>query len=118
MFVLPFAIFGFLHFGPLEFSVPYVPSFLPFPALWVYFSGLCLMAFTLSALVKKYDGLASLLLGFMLFLFVLMIHVPKAASGDFLGVIAVFRDTAMAGAAWLYFSSLASDYRFTGFRTE
>lgn len=118
LFIVPFAAFGFLHFGPLEFSLSYIPSYLPFPAFWVYFTGACLIAFTLSAILKKLDGLAALLLGIMLLLFVLMIHIPKAIEGDFLQVIATFRDTAMAGAAFIYFTSMAFDMRFTGLRRK
>ncbi len=114
-FILPFAAFGFLHFGPLEFSLPYIPSYLPFPAFWVYFTGICLMAFTLSAIIKKLDALAAFLLGVMLLLFVLLVHIPKAIEGDFLQVIATFRDTAMAGAAFIYASLMAKDYRFVNF---
>lgn len=118
LFVLPFAAFGFLHFGPLEFSLPYIPSFLPFPAFWVYCTGLCLIAFTLSTILKKWDGLAAVLLGVMLLLFVILIHVPKAIQGDFLQVIATFRDTAMAGAAFIYATNMAADCRALPFNTE
>lgn len=114
LFIFPFAVFGFLHFGPLEFSLPYVPSWLPAPAFWVYFIGGCLLAFTLSAALKKLDGLAAILLAVLLLVFVLTIHLPKAASGDFLGIIATFRDVCMAGAALLYAAYLAQDLRFTG----
>ena len=116
LFVLPFAAFGMLHFGPLEFSLPYIPSYLPFPAFWVYFTGLCLLAFTLSTILKKWDGLAAVLLGAMLLLFVLMIHIPKAVEGDFLQVIATLRDTAMAGAAFIYATTMAADHRFLPFK--
>jgi len=115
LFILPFAAFGFLHFGPLEFSLPYVPSYLPFPALWVYFTGMCLMSFTLSAIIKKLDGLAAFSLGIMLLFFVLIVHMPEAIDGDFLQVIASLRDTAMAGAAFIYGSFVAKDYRFVKF---
>lgn len=117
LFVLPFAAFGFLHFGPLEFSIDYVPQWLPAPAFWVYFVGVCLLAFPISALLKKWDGLASLLLAILLMIFVLSIHIPKAISGDFLGVIATFRDVCMSGAALLYLAYLAKDYRFTGLKS-
>ncbi|MGD1840297.1 MAG: DoxX family protein [Thermonemataceae bacterium] len=113
LFILPFAAFGFLHFGPIAFSLPYVPAWLPIPAFWVYFTGACLVAFALSAFTGKLDGLASLLLAFLLITFVATIHIPKVISGDFLGVIATFRDTCMAGAALLYFVFAAQDYRFT-----
>ncbi len=112
LFIIPFAAFGLLHFGPLEFSLPYIPDFLPFPAFWVYFSGTALLAFVVSAVWSKYDRLAGLLLALMLLLFVVLIHLPKAIGGDFLGVIAAFRDLAMAGAALLYASAFARDPRF------
>ena len=118
LFVLPFAAFGFLHFGPLEFSLPYIPDFLPFPSFWVYFTGICLIAFTASVLLKKLDGLASLLLGIMMLAFVGLIHIPAAIDGDFLQVIASFRDTAMAGAAFIYLTTIARDLRFTGLENQ
>lgn len=114
LFVIPFAIFGLLHFGPLEFSLPYVPAWLPAPVFWVYFLGICLFAFTVSAIARRLDGLASLLLAFLLLIFVVVIHIPTAFSGDFVGGIAIMRDTAMAGAALLYAVYVAADKRFTG----
>lgn len=118
LFILPFAVFGLLHFGPLEFSLPYIPSYLPFPVFWIYFTGACLIAFTLSAAIKKWDGVASILLGVMLLAFVGMIHIPKAIEGDFLQLIATFRDTGVAGAAFIYATTLAKDLRFTGIKKQ
>ena len=117
LFTLPFAVFGFLHFGPLAFSLPYVPGWLPAPAFWVYFTGACLIAFSISAAVGRLDGLASLLLAVLMLTFVLTIHVPKALAGDFLGIIATARDTGMAGAALLYATTMAKDLRYCGFST-
>lgn len=114
MFVIPFAIFGFLHFGPLEFSLPYVPTWLPFPAFWVYFTGACLMGFAISAMVGKLDKLASLLLCILLLVFVLTIHIPKAMGGDFVSVIGSIRDLCMAGASVLYGAFVATDASYTG----
>lgn len=111
-FILPFAVFGLLHFGPLQFSLPYVPTFLPFPALWVYFTGACFLAFVVSAVWGKYDRLAALLLALMMGLFVMLIYIPGAVGGDFKAIIAVCRDTAMMGAALLYAGAYAKDKRF------
>ena len=99
LFVLPFLAFGFLHFGPLEFSLPYVPSWLPMPAFWVYFVGVCFILFVVSVLIKKYDKLAAVLLALCLFLFVILIHIPSAMAGDFKSVIGSVRDLTMCGAA-------------------
>ena len=114
LFILPFAAFGLLHFGPLEFSLPYVPPWLPFPAFWVYFVGVCLIAFVIAAAFRRLDGLAALALAALLLIFVFTIHLLKAFTGDFLGIIATFRDSCMAGASVLYAYHLATDLRFTG----
>jgi uncharacterized membrane protein len=113
-FILPFLAFGFLHFGPLEFSLPYVPKWLPFPAFWVYFVGVCFMLFTVSAILKKYDKLAAVLLALCLFLFVVLVHIPAAITGDFKAVIGSIRDLAMMGAALMYAGAYAKDDRLIG----
>lgn len=109
LFALPMAIFGFLHFGPAEFTLHYVPDWLPFPAFWVYLSGIALMLFTLAFILGRKDRLAGWLLALELLLFVVLIHLPTMVDGDFLGVIATFRDTAMAGAALLFAEGFARD---------
>lgn len=112
LFILPFAVFGFLHFGPLGFTIDYIPDYLPFKVFWIYFSGACLIAFAASAAFKKYDKLASVLLALELILFVFLIHIPKALEGDFVQFIGIFRDTAMAGAALIYAKFVAKDDRY------
>jgi len=117
LFIIPFAAFGLLHFGPLDYSLSYVPGWLPFPAFWVYATGACLLGFTLSAILRRYDGIASLLLAILMLVFVGSIHLPKAFTGDFLGIIATFRDTCMAGAALLYSTFMATDTRYLSFES-
>ena len=113
-FLIPFLAFGFLHFGPLEFSLPYVPKWLPAPAFWVYFVGVCFILFVVSVLLKKYDKLAAVLLALCLFLFVVLIHIPGAAGGDFKSVIGAIRDLTMCGAALMYAGAFAKDNRIIG----
>jgi uncharacterized membrane protein len=114
LFVFPFALFGLLHFGPLEFSLPYVPAWLPFPAFWVYFVGVCFLLFVLSVFLKKYDKLAAVLLAFCLLLFVIFVHIPTAIGGDFKAIIGSIRDICMAGAALMYAQAFAQDNRLIG----
>ncbi len=114
LFTLPFLAFGFLHFGPLEFSLPYVPKWLPFPAFWVYFVGVCFMLFVLSVFLKKYDKFAAVLLALCLFLFVVLVHIPTAITGDFKAVIGAIRDLTMCGAALMYAGAYAKDNRIIG----
>ena len=115
LFAVPMAVFGLLHFGPLEFSLPYVPAWLPAPAFWIYLAGAGLLAFALSVALGRFDRIAARLLALELLLFVLLTHLPNALDGDFVRAIAVFRDVAMAGAALMYAEGFARDRR-TGFR--
>lgn len=109
IFASVFFIFGLMHFGPLEYSLPYVPDYFPFRPLWVYASGIGLMACSLSAWIGKLDRLAALLLALMMLTFVLLVHLPGAIQGEFVSLIGVFRDTAMMGAALMYADAYAGD---------
>ena len=109
LFTVPMAVFGLLHFGPLEFSLDYVPDWLPFPAFWVYFAGVGLLAFALSVAIGKLDRLAGYFLALEILLFVVLIHAPRAIDGDFISVIASFRDISMAGAALFFAERFARD---------
>lgn len=111
LFALPMAVFGFLHFGPIKFSLPYVPAWLPFPAFWVYFAGAGLLLFALSVVLGKWDRLAAILLAVELLLFIVLTHLPSLIGGDFLGLIATFRDLSMAGAALLFAERFTRDRR-------
>lgn len=113
-FILPFPVFGFLHFGPLEYSLPYVPHWLPFPTFWVYFVGVCFILFVISAMIKKYDKLSAVLLALCLLLFVLLVHIPAAVGGDFKAVVSIFRDNCISGAALMYAKAYAMDERIIG----
>lgn len=112
-FLFAFLFFGLLHFGPLEYSLPYVPRWLPFRVFWVYFVGVCFILFVVSAIVKKYDRLAATLLGVCLLLFVLLIHIPDMVGGNFSSLIGAIRDIAMAGAAWMYAGAYTKEITVT-----
>lgn len=114
LFASMYAVFGLLHFGPSEFTLPYVPDFLPFPVFWVYFAGIALIAFSVSAWLGLLDQLAAVLLALMLLLFIVLIHIPTALEGKFLGVLGIFRDTANLGAALMYADKYARDRRYVG----
>lgn len=115
-FASVFFVFGLLHFGPLEYSLPYVPDFLPFKVFWIYLAGAGQIAFAVSAWTGKLDRLGARALAGMICLFVLMIHIPGVvgaadlASG-FPPFIQIFRDAGMAGAALMYAEAFAQDRR-------
>jgi uncharacterized membrane protein YphA (DoxX/SURF4 family) len=111
MFALTFVMGGLLHVTGAELAAPQVPSFFGAPLFWVYLTGFAQLAFAASALLGRWDRLASLGLFAMMIVFIATMHVPRAAAGDFLGVIATMRDFGYAGAALLYAGAVARDGR-------
>jgi uncharacterized membrane protein len=84
-----------------------VPSWLPFPVVWVYITGLALLAAGISFIINKKVALAGKLLAVMLLVFVVTMHLPSLIGGDSNAMPMVMKDLAMAGAA-LYFSATAN----------
>ena len=107
IFAIPFAIFGIFHFVGAEGMAGMAPGGI----VTVYFVGLALLAASVSMIIGKYDKLATTLLGFMLILFALIIHSSAAMAGDATNFL---KDTALAGAAWMYASNLAKDASIIG----
>lgn len=116
-FVIPFAIFGLFHLMKADAMAGMVPSYMPMGVVWIYLTGLGLIASAISILLGKYDKLASTLLSVMLLLFAGMIYLPGAMAGgeaaqSSLGYL--LRDLSHAGAAMLYAANLAKDRSVIG----
>jgi len=72
---------GLQHFVYSEFVVTLVPSWIPGRRFWTYFTGLALIAGGSGLLVPRTVRLAATLSALMIFLWVLMLHVPRAVTG-------------------------------------
>jgi uncharacterized membrane protein len=99
---MPIAIFGTEHFTATKIIAGMVPGWIPGHMFWALFVGTCLVAAALSIAARKYVWLAAALLGFMICLFVLLIHIPNIAGAPhnrLLWVVAL-RDLAFAGGAF------------------
>lgn len=107
LFAIPFLIFGAFHFMNAEAMAGMVP--LPGGVIWVYLTGLGLIAAAVSIFMGKMDKLATFLLGAMLLIFVLALHLKGAMDGDQMSTSMLLKDMSMAGAAWLYASHVAKD---------
>jgi uncharacterized membrane protein YphA (DoxX/SURF4 family) len=118
MFALTFVMGGLLHVTGAEHTAPQVPAMFGAPFFWVYFIGLAQFAFAASAILGKFDRLASLLLCVMMVVFILTIHLPRAAAGDFMGVIGAMRDFGYAGAALIFAGAMARDVRLLPFSSR
>lgn len=117
-FAIPFALFGLIHFMDTQaMGELLVPPYMPAKAIWVYLSGLGLVAAGLSMLLGRFDKLAATLLAIFLLLVVFLVHVPKAMAhehGSTAALTNLIKDIALAGAAMMYAQYLAKDRSVVG----
>jgi putative oxidoreductase len=114
MFAITFIMGGLLHLTGAQITAKQVPSMFPAPVFWAILTGVAQLAFAISILIKRFDKLAAMCLFAMMIIFIATIHIPKAISGDFLGIISIMRDFGYAGAALLYAGAVAKDNRIIG----
>ncbi len=107
LYAIPFAIFGIFHFMGAEAMAGMVP--IPGGVIWVYITGLALLAAVVSMLTGKKDKLATMLLGVLMLIFALAIHLPGALGGDQAATASLLKDLSLAGAAWMYAQHQAVD---------
>jgi uncharacterized membrane protein len=113
---VPMAVFGMDHFVFYDSVVALIPSWIPWHLFWTLFVGSCLLAGALSLALRRYATLAAALFAAMLFLFVLVMHVPKivqAPHDRFAWAIAL-RDLAF-GAGALSFAAAQARERWKQF---
>jgi uncharacterized membrane protein len=101
---VPMAVFGADHYMFWRSMGPMVPSWIPWHPFWILFVGTALIAAAVSIVVRRYDSLAATLLGIMIFLFVVLIHVPNLIEipGDRFLLAVALRDTSFSAGAFAY----------------
>ena len=108
MFAIPLLGFGLGHFANTEQMTGMVPSYLPAPTIFVYLTGVALLAAAVSILIQKKAKLAAFLLGIMLLMIALMVHLPSMMGGNEMSMPMFMKDLAMAGGAF-FMSSVFKD---------
>jgi uncharacterized membrane protein len=102
-FAIPLAVFGAEHLSGARFIMLGVPSYMPWRLFWAYFVGFALLSASLSIATKIQVRWSGLLFGIMMFLFVAMIHIPRALASptDRIPWTIVIREMSFAGGAWI-----------------
>jgi uncharacterized membrane protein len=100
-FAIPLAVFGAQHLTSTKFIARLVPAWIPAHLFWVLLVGASLIAAALSIIVQRHAQLAATLLGIMLFLFVVLISVPRvwANPRDRFAWAVLLRDLSFSGGA-------------------
>jgi uncharacterized membrane protein len=97
---------GVQHFLWAQFVVALVPAWIPGAMFWTYFAGVALIAGGIGLLVPVTTRVAALLSGVMVFVWVLVLHIPRALTiRDANEATAVFEALAVSGIAFLLFAA-------------
>jgi uncharacterized membrane protein len=102
-FAIPLAVFGAEHLSAARFIMLAVPPYLPWHLFWAYFVGFALLSASLSIATKIQVRWSGLLFGVMMFLFVAMLHFPRALASprDRIAWVIVIREMSFAGGGWI-----------------
>ena len=102
-FAIPLAVFGAEHLSGARFIMLGVPAYMPWRLFWAYFVGFALLSASLSIATKIQVRWSGLLFGVMMFLFVAMLHFPRAVANptDRIAWTIVIREMSFAGGGWL-----------------
>lgn len=110
---LPLALFlivcGVQHFVYADFVDTLVPSWIPGQRLWTCFTGVALIAGGAGILVPRTSRAAATCSALMIFLWVILLHIPRAVAGpNHAGETAgVFEALAISGVALMVAASRA-----------
>jgi uncharacterized membrane protein len=102
-FAIPLAVFGAEHLSGARFIILAVPSYMPWPLFWAYFVGIALLSASLSIATKTQVRWSGLLFGIMMFLFVAMVHIPRALATprDRIAWVIIIREMSFGGGGWI-----------------
>ena len=99
-------VFGVDHFLYTKFVATLVPTWVVGGQIfWAYFAGVALISGGIGILVKRVAPLAALMVGVMIFLWLLMLHIPRAIVDPYTNVgnewASVFEALAFSGIAFM-----------------
>lgn len=93
---------GIQHFVYIDFVAKLVPAWVPEPRFWAYFTGVALIAGGVGLLLPKTARWAATMSGIMIFLWVVLLHIPRAvALRDAGEASGVFEALALSGVAFM-----------------
>ena len=97
------SIFGIDHFFYTEFVAALVPSWMPDHIFWTYFAAVALIGSGVAIIIKIRLRPIALLLSVMLFLWLILLHIPRAIADPHVNdgneITSVFEALAFSGIA-------------------
>jgi len=115
-FGLFLVVCGVQHFVYADFVTQMVPAWMPVRNFWTYFTALALIAGGIGVNLRPTAGIAALLSGLMIFLWVVLLHIPRAVAswpdgGEISGILEAL---ALSGTALLLVATRRNQPRLPG----
>ena len=103
VYALTMAVFGVQHFMYAHNVAGMVPGWIPWPLFWAYLVGVALIAAAISIAINKYTTQACILLGIMIFLFVILIDIPPIIKQAHVSayITDAFKEASLGGCAFI-----------------
>ncbi len=112
LFLIPFFFSGVTHLmGSTNLGA--VPDFIPGGIVWIYVTGIGMLAFVVSMMLGKFDKLAAVLLAVMLLIFAFAVQLPQQGSNT-MWIAAFLKDVGLAGGALMIADKYARDASIVG----
>ena len=98
LYAATMAFFGYQHLKHGPSVSRFVPAYMPWHLFWTYLAGVAFIAAAIGMVINKTARLAGLLLGLMIFSFVILIDVPIAVNNinDGSGMTSLLEETGLA----------------------
>jgi uncharacterized membrane protein YphA (DoxX/SURF4 family) len=105
LFAISLVVFGISHFLVPRFIASLIPTWIPWPLFWAYFTGAAFVAGGIGIAVRVLDRWAGALLGLMFLFWFLFLHTPRIMtpprSHDPDEWSSAFIALALCGACWI-----------------
>jgi uncharacterized membrane protein len=110
-FAVALVVFAVQHFLYAKFVATIVPAWIPGRLFWSYFVGVAFVAAALAIVTRRMARIASILLGVMFLIWVIVLHLPRVAAKPHNGdeVTSLLVALAMSGGSFILAESFASD---------
>jgi uncharacterized membrane protein len=111
IFAIGLVVFAVQHFQYAKFVATIIPAWIPARLFWTYFVGVAFIVAALAIVTRKMARTASVLLGAMFFIWVVILHLPRVAANPRDGneVTSLLVALAMSGVSFILAESFASD---------
>lgn len=101
LFSLPLVIFGAFHFMAADQMTGAVPAWVPGGVIWVYITGVAMIAAAIAMLTGKKAKLAAQLTALLMLTYALAVQLPGAMAGNQMATASFLKDIMLCGGALL-----------------